>query len=114
MDIAQRLQVLRLHLNPRGEESPGDGGQGHLEATPCSAADHSLPRFDPSVMSRYLESNPLKNEVYETVKKHPELLPEVTEGMRKGKLACLTNFLLKVSLYILPSIWLLQYTFGGG
>lgn len=84
MEASARLQRLRLQLNPDGE-SDHDALESGLKAVPCSAANHALPRFDPSVMGNYLESNKLKQEVFDLMRKHPELLPEVTEGMRKGQ-----------------------------
>lgn len=77
------MQRLRLHLNPVGE-TERDALNSGLTVVPCSAASHTLPRFNPSVMEQYLESNKLKYEVYELMRKHPELLLEVTEGLRKG------------------------------
>jgi hypothetical protein len=83
MEASARLQMLRLHLNPDGEVEQDALGSG-LKVEQCSAQSHALPRFNPSVMEQYLESNKLRQEVYDLMRKHPELLPEVTEGMRKG------------------------------
>jgi hypothetical protein len=53
-------------------------------ARPRSAAK-MLPRFDPGVMETYLDDmREMKLRVYELFRQHPDLLPNVEEGLSKG------------------------------
>lgn len=76
----QRLDVLLKQLTPEIAEA-GDG----LVISPTAARGVFLPRFDITVMESYLdELSSVKEDVYETFRHRPNLLPAVQEGLTKG------------------------------
>ncbi|KAK2079868.1 hypothetical protein QBZ16_002263 [Prototheca wickerhamii] len=76
---SRRADVLSAQL------SGGPSGAAELSPAPTSARAHrQLPRFDVSLMERYLDpSHSLKEEVYAMFARHPELLVKEVEAMRK-------------------------------
>lgn len=76
----QRLGVLLKHL------TLGDAdGQNGLALAHTAARGVSLPRFDTMVMESYLdELSSVKEDVYETFRHRPNLLPATLEGLSKG------------------------------
>ena len=76
----QRLDVLLRHLTPEDAD-----GQNGLVVAPTAARDVSLPRFDTNTMENYLdELSSVKEDVYETFRHRPNLLPATLEGLSKG------------------------------
>ncbi len=76
----QRLGVLLKHL------TLGDtDGHNGIALSPTAARGVSLPRFDTTVMESYLdELSSVKEDVYETFRHRPNLLPATLEGLSKG------------------------------
>lgn len=53
------------------------------------SAAKMLPRFDPGVMETYLDDmREMRIRVHELFRQHPELLPNIEEGLSKGKGIC--------------------------
>lgn len=79
MDVSKRLEVLQKHL--------ADGsGSAQVVAAPTASREASLPRFDIGVMEACLDDiASLKEEVYETFRHRPDLLPSSLEGLSKGR-----------------------------
>ncbi|EIE21705.1 long-chain acyl-CoA oxidase [Coccomyxa subellipsoidea C-169] len=75
----QRLGVLLKHL------TLGDtDGHNGIALSPTAARGVSLPRFDTTVMESYLdELSSVKEDVYETFRHRPNLLPATLEGLSK-------------------------------
>ena len=83
----QRLGVLLKHIRSEG----ADGQHGLLVAH-TAARGVSLPRFDTTVMEGYLdELSSVKEDVYETFRHRPNLLPATLEGLSKGGHLSLTR-----------------------
>jgi acyl-CoA oxidase len=78
-----RARVLSGHIAP-GALSSGLGRSASILGD-CSAASYrQLPRFPDTTMEHYLCDLPsLRDEVYELLRSHPELLPAEAEAMSK-------------------------------
>ncbi|GFR51630.1 hypothetical protein Agub_g14059 [Astrephomene gubernaculifera] len=84
------------------------GNEPQLSMAPCAAATSStrprsatksLPRFDPGVMETYLDDmRDMRARVNELFRQHPELLPNVEEGLSKEEHRDLVRRALKVIL----------------
>ncbi|GIL60959.1 hypothetical protein Vafri_15757 [Volvox africanus] len=87
--------------------SIGPEPQQQLTLAPCAAtppnrarsATKMLPRFDPGVMETYLDDmREMKIRVHELFRQHPDLLPNVEEGLSKEEHRSLVRRSLKVLL----------------
>jgi hypothetical protein len=76
---SQRVNILLKHLQADSVDR-----QGPVRAL-SAARDTSLPRFDAVLMENFLDGlSSLKEEVYETFRLKPNLLPSTLEGLSKG------------------------------
>lgn len=85
--LQQQLQGAKLPVGGARGSAEGCSGGSALAAQPTSAvAIRRLPRFDVTLMEHFLDSQrPMKIEVYELFRQHPELLVAEEEGMTKGR-----------------------------
>ncbi|PNG99912.1 hypothetical protein TSOC_014317, partial [Tetrabaena socialis] len=86
----------------------GGSGPDTLSMAPCAAtaprprsATKSLPRFDPGILETYLDDmRDMKMKVHELFRQHPDLLPNVEEGLSKEEHRALVRRSLRVILQV--------------
>ena len=77
---AKRLQVLSGHVAETAHTGSAPVVREHARA------HAALPRFDTTAMEKYIDDlADLKEEVYETFRRRPDLLPPIIEDLTKGE-----------------------------
>ena len=78
--VAKRVQVLSGHLAEKAQTNVEPALRMHR-----ARARAALPRFDSTLMEKYIDDlADLKEEVYEVFRRRPDLLPPIIEDMTKG------------------------------
>ena len=78
--VAKRVQVLSGHLAEKAQTNVEPALQ--MQRARARAA---LPRFDTTLMEKYIDDlADLKEEVYEVFRRRPDLLPPIIEDLTKG------------------------------